>query len=188
MCQADLLPDINKSCRGRISSPPPQVYSGIIEYNQEEQMEKLSSKTAKELRIYANEQGIDLGGATTKTKILSILLGEKADVVLSPVPEQTVITGPEPTKKNPESESASNQGNTIISTQPERVANKVEEKKKEDSSKVALFSEKNLRWSKVGQLSSGYNVVTKEAAEKWLTLPAVREASKEEVASYYGKS
>jgi hypothetical protein len=53
--------------------------------------------------------------------------------------------------------------------------------------KVAIYSSKNLHWLKVGQLKPGYNIVTKEASEKWLTRKQVRLATPEELASYYGK-
>lgn len=64
---------------------------------------------------------------------------------------------------------------------------KREEVKKETSGeKVALFSDRNLTWNGVGSLQKGYNIVTKEASEKWLQHKAVREASPIEVANYYG--
>jgi hypothetical protein len=37
-------------------------------------------------------------------------------------------------------------------------------------------------------LSVGYNIVSKEASEKWLTHRLVRIAQPEEVASYYAKA
>ena len=55
------------------------------------------------------------------------------------------------------------------------------------SEKIAIYSSKNLHWLKVGQLKPGYNIVTKEASEKWLTRKQVRIATPEELASYYGK-
>lgn len=53
--------------------------------------------------------------------------------------------------------------------------------------KVALYSLGNLHWQGVGQLVTGYNIVSKESSEKWLTLKKVRSATPEELASYYGK-
>ena len=53
--------------------------------------------------------------------------------------------------------------------------------------KIAIHSSKSLYWVKVGQLTPGYNIVTKEASEKWLTRKQVRLATPEELASYYGK-
>lgn len=53
--------------------------------------------------------------------------------------------------------------------------------------KVAIYSSRNLFWNGVGELSTGYNIVTKEAADKWITHKAVRTASPEEVKRAYGK-
>lgn len=53
--------------------------------------------------------------------------------------------------------------------------------------KVALHSQKNLHMDNLGALKVGYNIVSKEASEKWLTHRLVRVASPEELAAYYGK-
>jgi hypothetical protein len=53
--------------------------------------------------------------------------------------------------------------------------------------KVALYSERNLHMDNLGALKVGYNIVSKEASEKWLAHRLVRIAQPEEVASYYGK-
>jgi len=53
--------------------------------------------------------------------------------------------------------------------------------------KVAIYSGRNLSWNGVGELSKGYNIVTKEDSDKWLTHKAVRTASPEEVKRAYGK-
>ena len=60
-----------------------------------------------------------------------------------------------------------------------------EEKPKQE--KVALFSERNIFWNGVGEVVKGYNIVTKEVSEKWLTHSKVRIATPQEVARYYGK-
>ena len=51
---------------------------------------------------------------------------------------------------------------------------------------TAIYSVKNLYWAEVGALTEGYNIVTKEDSEKWLTRKDVRSASPEEVARYFG--
>lgn len=61
----------------------------------------------------------------------------------------------------------------------------VDTKKKEKDS--AVYSTRNIYWNGVGTLNIGYNIVTKEDADKWLTRKSVRSASPEEVARYYGK-
>jgi hypothetical protein len=53
--------------------------------------------------------------------------------------------------------------------------------------KVAVYSSRNLSWTGVGALSKGYNIVTKEECDQWLTHKAVRQASPEEVKRAYGK-
>lgn len=64
---------------------------------------------------------------------------------------------------------------------PEPTAKKIEQEK------IAIWSDKNIRWTEVGTLIKGYNLVTKEAAEKWLKKGGIREATPEEVATYYSK-
>lgn len=61
------------------------------------------------------------------------------------------------------------------------------ENKKEDLESVAIWSEKSIRWGDLGSLTRGYNIVKKEAAEKWLTRNGIRQATPEEVAIHYGK-
>jgi hypothetical protein len=53
--------------------------------------------------------------------------------------------------------------------------------------KIAVYSQKNLHMDNLKPLSVGYNIISKESSEKWLTHKAVRIASPEEVASHYGK-
>jgi hypothetical protein len=53
--------------------------------------------------------------------------------------------------------------------------------------KIALFSERNIFWNGVGEVVIGYNIVTKEVSEKWLTHDKVRIATPQEVAKHYGK-
>ena len=51
---------------------------------------------------------------------------------------------------------------------------------------VALYSTKNVSWSEVGKVYRGYNIVEKDAAEKWLTRSHIRTATPEEVAKEFG--
>ena len=60
-------------------------------------------------------------------------------------------------------------------------------KKQEPKEKVAVYSVRNLYWNGVGELTKGYNIVTKEDADKWITNKSVRTASPEEVKRAYGK-
>jgi len=63
----------------------------------------------------------------------------------------------------------------------------LKEEVKQPEEKVALYSTRNIHWNGLGSLAVGYNIVSKEASEKMITHKAVRIASPEEVASYYGK-
>jgi hypothetical protein len=56
----------------------------------------------------------------------------------------------------------------------------------QDGDKVAIHSTKNVRWEEVGTLYRGYNIVTKEQADKWLTRSHVRVATPEEVKKVLG--
>ncbi len=53
--------------------------------------------------------------------------------------------------------------------------------------KVAIFSERNISWQEAGRLNAGYSIVTKDLADKWLTLKGVRLASPEEISSKVAK-
>jgi len=53
--------------------------------------------------------------------------------------------------------------------------------------KVAIHSTKNVTWSEVGKVYRGYNIVAKDAADKWLTRSHIRLATPEEVAKEFGK-
>lgn len=64
---------------------------------------------------------------------------------------------------------------------------KKKEKTAEVKEKVALYSTKNVTWSEVGKVYRGYNIVEKDAADKWLTRPHIRIATPEEVAKEFGK-
>jgi len=71
---------------------------------------------------------------------------------------------------------------------PKKVAStegKVPAKKKEPT--IAIHSEKNANWSGVGKVYRGYNIVTQEQADKWLTRSHCRLATPEEVAKSFGE-
>ena len=70
-------------------------------------------------------------------------------------------------------------------TPKEETAIKPKVEKKIDE-KVALFSERNIFWNGVGEVVKGYNIVTKEVSEKWLTHNKIRIATPQEVAKHYG--
>lgn len=52
---------------------------------------------------------------------------------------------------------------------------------------VAIHSSRNVTWSGVGKVYIGYNIVDKDAADKWLSRSHCRPATPEEVAKEFGK-
>jgi len=103
---------------------------------------------------------------------------------------QKVITGPAKAKPSKSSNMQKNPENVLGSRAADKALAKIvikEEEPKKNSEKVALWSNKNVRWSDVGALKKGYNIVTEEASEKWLSRDGIRKATPEEVATYFGK-
>jgi len=72
-------------------------------------------------------------------------------------------------------------------TAPKTTERKKSAKVAEPKETVALYSTKNVTWSEVGKVYRGYNIVEKDAAEKWLTRSHIRVATPEEVAKEFGK-
>jgi hypothetical protein len=74
-------------------------------------------------------------------------------------------------------------------TQQKREPKKQEPKAKKQNTedKVALHSTRNVTWPEVGKVYRGYNVVSKSAADQWLTRDHIRIATPEEVAKAFGK-
>lgn len=63
---------------------------------------------------------------------------------------------------------------------------KTPSKKKIKKDTVAIHSTKNVLWPGIGEVTRGYNIVTQEVAEKWLTRSHIRSATPEEVAREFG--
>ena len=56
-----------------------------------------------------------------------------------------------------------------------------------NSDKVAIYSTRNVCWSGIGKVIKGYNIVSKEKAEAWLTRDHARLATEEELVKEFGK-
>jgi hypothetical protein len=153
-------------------------------------MEDFSKMTVANLKSYAEENGIDLGSAKTKTAILSVITGTKASISGTQEENSNNVIGSTTIvkeKRVPVSNARSNEDGVLTVGSADTFKNK--EFKKEEKvldNKVAIFSEKNVHWQGIGGITKGYNIVTKEAAEKWLTRKGIREATPQEVANYYG--
>jgi len=122
-------------------------------------MEELAEKNIAQLKAYAKKNNIDLFGTNTKIEILEVIAS---------------FVGERPKPK--------------VKKEKLTVEAVVEEKEVVDMiDKVALYSTRNIHWGNIGALKVGYNIVSKEASEKMVTHKAVRIATPEELASYYGK-
>lgn len=61
------------------------------------------------------------------------------------------------------------------------------QQEKPEVEKVAIYSSRNVTWTGVGKVYRGYNIVTKAAADKWLTRDHTRIATPEELAKEFGR-
>lgn len=59
--------------------------------------------------------------------------------------------------------------------------------KKPKKERIAVFSTKNVTWSGVGKVYRGYNIVTQEQADRWVTRDHIRLATPEEIAQEFGE-
>ena len=131
--------------------------------------------------------------ARATKKVADELLLEDVQIEEAKVEEtQKVISGPKKTKAPRSSNVHAKDNGAIASHAADRALNKkvdteAKKEKNDESEKIAVWSDKNIRWSDVGTLVKGYNIVTKEAADKWLAKQGIREVTPEEVAAHYGK-
>ena len=140
---------------------------------------KLSTRTLPELRLIARELGIDASGLQKAQIVEAIQAKNGNDNVIT-------VNNTKPTAPS----AATNDSGILISPQPEKVKTIIKEEvpPHKDGTKVAIYAKRNLSWDGVGKLDAGFNFVTREVADKWLTLKAVREVSPREVAAHYGVS
>jgi hypothetical protein len=121
------------------------------------------------------------------------VISENISEATTPVSENVINPNPvSNTPRVPRSNTRVDGNNVVGSGAADRALQKIEpvEQVVEHSieeNKKALWSEKNISWHEVGKIVRGYNIVTKEAADKWLTLNGIRTATPEEIATYYGK-
>ena len=142
-------------------------------------MKKLSNRTIGELKLMARESGIELpAGAIKKAQILEAIEASGANVITSGntvSPSGAKTSGLAPVKDGIMGSSVADQ-KPVVKNPP-----------KEEKTKVALHSNKNVSWVGVGKLTRGYNFVSEVNAEKWLKrVSSVRLADPKEVADHYG--
>ncbi len=74
----------------------------------------------------------------------------------------------------------------VAEEKPAKPAKTEKVEKKSAEKTVALLSTRNVNWNGVGSVEVGYNIVTEEQAEKWLTRTHITLATPEDVAKGYG--
>lgn len=111
---------------------------------------------------------------------------EEAKIEEAPKPAEDVISGPKGSA-NSEAQALGSVADGVIGTgkapAKKPAAPKVE---KPATDTVAIHSTRNMHWEGVGKISKGFNIVSKEAADKWLTKGNIRIADPKEVAKGYG--
>lgn len=107
------------------------------------------------------------------------------EVVEAPAVAEDVITAPEPAEEIPAIVPVAD---GVIGTGKAKKAPKKEATPAPDDNeeKVAIFATRNLYWEGLGRINAGYSIVSKTAANKWLTLSKVREATPAEVKANLG--
>lgn len=139
--------------------------------------------TVAELKSYADENNIDLGDAKRKSEIIAKLNGVSAKIEQVFIGSDKIVTE----KRVPKSSTKADENNVTTVGSADTFKNKVFDPTPQiDESQIAIYSEKNMHWNGIGGISKGYNIVTKEAAVKWLTRKGIRKATPQELASYYG--
>ena len=123
---------------------------------------------------------------TTKTNKVSKDLGIESNIQdVSAADSANIIQGPKKSK----GPAVSNLGDIdgVIAAKSGNRKDTPKPKAEESEKKVAVFSNRNVSWEGIGKVSRGYNIVSEEEAEKWLTRSHVRLATPEEIAEEFKK-
>ena len=167
---------------------PPQAYSDIINKKEGYNMSDFKNMTLVQLKAYAQENGIDLKGAKTKTSVISTLTNISSSISVASDPVDVIgSTTIVKEKRIPESATKTNEDGILTTKTADNFKDKVFKKEAHvNDLKIAIHSDKNMSWVPVGKINRGYNIVTKEESEKWLSRKGVREATPQEIATHYG--
>ena len=125
-----------------------------------------------------------------ETKVEEVAVENNIEASISEVPESTdAITTSDFGRGSNTVQAVGSVVNGVIGvTQVERTPNNpVHSAPKKSNKTVAIHSTKNVSWSGVGKVYRGYNIVSKSAADKWLTRDHIRIATPEEVAREFGR-
>jgi hypothetical protein len=126
-----------------------------------------------------------------ETPVVEEVTPEPVKAEESPTEEPTAITTSDFGKSEAEVQAVGSVANGAIGvttapkSTPKPVKKAVAKQVKEET--VAIHSTRNVTWEGVGKVYRGYNIVSKSAADQWLTRSHIRIATPEEVAKEFGK-
>jgi hypothetical protein len=127
-----------------------------------------------------------------ETPVVEEVTPEPVKAEEAPAEEPTAIATSDFAKSEAEVQAVGSVANGAIgvTTAPKsepKPVKKAAAKKPAKEDTVAIHSTRNVTWEGIGKVYRGYNIVTKEAAEQWLTRSHIRIATPEEVAKEFGK-
>lgn len=149
--------------------------------------EEIKNEDVVPATLTENEPVIAPDVADKAAEIVAEIVAE-AKIEEAPKPAEDVITtnaAPAATDKPALGPVADGVIGTSTAKAVKKAAPKPKLEEKRDDV-VAVYSPKNIHWEGVGKLAKGFNVVSKDAAEKWLTKSGIRLADPKEVAKGYG--
>lgn len=111
---------------------------------------------------------------------------EKKNPVPKNFQKDNIITGPKGKRKEEVKVIAQTESGAIGTGTRKVTPKNIEQSQPKEYDKVAIHSTKNVFLPGVGKVLKGYNIVKRDAAEKWLARDHVREATPEEVSREYG--
>jgi hypothetical protein len=125
------------------------------------------------------------------TKVEAVAQENNVEASVSEVPESSaaITTADLSASSNDTMQAVGSIANGVIGVTetPRTVKNDAPAPAKKSNKTVVIYSTKNVSWSEVGKVYRGYNVVTPEQSEKWLSRNHVRLATPEEVAKEFGR-
>ena len=142
------------------------------------------------INIVADNQTVSEDSTITFAEAAAEDLGIKASKPkeVPTTDDNNVIASPA-TKKpgGAKKPSLSTDSNGVLSSKAGAKKDKPKVAPQPEIEKVAVFSTRNVTWNGVGKVYRGYNIVSVDEADKWLTRDHVRLATPEEIAEEFGQ-
>jgi hypothetical protein len=180
----DIIPAVLEEGEAVIPAEKVEEFQALVE-----EVLQASEEVAEEAPV-AEEPVVEEAPQTKVEEVAAELNLEPKVSVVEEVEDTKVISSASQKKVKPSDLAAGLTGvaDGVIGTGT--VKRKPSSKKQNEEAKpekVAVHSSKNVSWPGVGKVYRGYNIVTKEQADKWLTRGHIRLATPEEVAEEFGR-